>query len=86
VAAEPEMNWLAYLPLALLAALIVSSAVYAFFWATKNGEFRDLEGQSRSIFDASEPEGVQTDYFPGKAPRLASRASDKFQGRLRGKP
>lgn len=63
------MNWLAYLPLVLLAALIVSSAVYAFVWANKTGEFRDLEGQARSIFDASEPEGVQTDFFPGKAPR-----------------
>ncbi len=61
--------WLAYLPLVLLAALILGSAVYAFFWASKHGEFRDFEAQSRSIFDASEPEGVQTDYFPGKAPR-----------------
>lgn len=63
------MNWLAYLPLVLLAALIISSAVYAFVWANKTGEFRDLEAQSRSIFDASEPEGMRTDYFPGKAPK-----------------
>jgi cbb3-type cytochrome oxidase maturation protein len=69
------MNWLAYLPLVLLAALIVSSAIYAFYWATRNGEFRDLEAQSRTIFDASEPEGVQTDFFPGKAPRAPARPS-----------
>ena len=63
------MDWLAFLPLAALAALIIGSGVYAFFWASRTGEFRDLEGQARSIFDASEPEGVQTDFFPGKAPR-----------------
>lgn len=63
------MNWVAFLPLAALAAVIIGSGVYAFYWASRTGEFRDLEGQSRSIFDESEPEGVQTDFFPGKAPR-----------------
>lgn len=62
------MNWINYIPLVILPALILATAVYAFRWAIKTGEFRDLEAQSRSIFDESEPEGVQTDFFPGKAP------------------
>lgn len=62
------MDLLVYGILFLLALSICASAVYAFFWASKNGEFRDLEAQSRSIFDETEPEGVQTDFFPGKAP------------------
>jgi cbb3-type cytochrome oxidase maturation protein len=69
------MNWLAYVPLVLLAVLILATAVYAFVWAAKNGEFRDLEAQSRSIFDETEPEGVQTDYFPGKGPRPPQSSS-----------
>ena len=62
------MEWLAYGLLFLLALLISGSAVYAFYWASKNGQFRDFDAQSRSIFDESEPEGVVTDHFPGKAP------------------
>lgn len=63
------MNWLAYLPLVALAVMLLATAVYAFYWALKDGQFRDFDAQARSIFDASEPEGVQTDFFPGKAPR-----------------
>lgn len=66
------MEWLAYGLLALIGLLMSASAVYAFFWAQKTGEFRDLDKQSRSIFDESEPEGVQTDFFPGRGPRAAS--------------
>ncbi len=63
------MAWLAYGLLAVIGVLMSASAVYAFFWAQKTGEFRDLDKQSRSIFDESEPEGVQTDFFPGHRPR-----------------
>jgi cbb3-type cytochrome oxidase maturation protein len=66
------MEWLIYGLLFVFALLISATAVYAFFWASRNGEFRDFEGQSRAIFDEREPEGVQTDYFPGKAPRPAA--------------
>jgi len=60
------MNWLPYTLLFLLAAGITASAVYAFFWASKNGQLRDFDAQARSIFDDQEPEGVQTDFFPGR--------------------
>lgn len=65
------MELFVYGLLFLIAMLVTASAVYAFFWASKHGEFRDLEAQSRSIFDETEPEGVQTDFFPGKAPGRA---------------
>ncbi len=68
------MEWFIYGLLFLIALSISASAVYAFSWASRRGEFRDLDAQARSIFDADEPEGVQTDFFPGKAPRPASCA------------
>jgi nitrogen fixation-related uncharacterized protein len=51
-----------------------ASAIYAFFWAQKTGEFRNLDEQARSIFDASEPEGVRSDFFPGRGKRAPSRS------------
>lgn len=66
------MEWLAYGLLAVIGLLMSASAIYAFFWAQKTGEFRDLDRQARSIFDESEPEGVQTDFFPGRRSRPAS--------------
>ncbi|MGH8017167.1 MAG: cbb3-type cytochrome oxidase assembly protein CcoS [Opitutaceae bacterium] len=63
------MEWVVYGVLFLIALAISASAVYAFFWASKRGEFRDFDAQSRMIFDDKEPEGVQTDFFPGKRPR-----------------
>jgi len=67
------MEWFAYGLLALIGLLMSASAIYAFFWAQKTGEFRDLDRQARSIFDESEPEGVVTDQFPGRAPRATAR-------------
>lgn len=66
------MEWVVYGGLFLVAMLITASAVYAFAWASRNGEFRDLDAQSRMIFDEREPEGEPTDFFPGKAPRRSS--------------
>jgi cbb3-type cytochrome oxidase maturation protein len=69
------MNWVNYIPLVILPVLIFTTAIFAFLWSIKNGEFRDLEAQARSIFDESEPEGVPTDFFPGKAPRAPQSTS-----------
>jgi cbb3-type cytochrome oxidase maturation protein len=68
------MEMLAYGLLLLLALLMGGTAVYAFYWSSKTGQFRDFDAQSRVIFDASEPEGVVTDFFPGKAPHPAAPA------------
>lgn len=62
------MEWLTYGLLFFVALLISVSAVFAFRWAMRNGQFRDFDAQAKSIFDKSEPEGVQTDFFPGKGP------------------
>ncbi|BET69613.1 hypothetical protein ASA1KI_45310 [Opitutales bacterium ASA1] len=69
------MEWFIYGLLFLIALLISASAVYAFFWASRNGEFSDFEAQSKVIFDDEEPEGRQTDFFPGKAPKRNASAA-----------
>lgn len=40
-------------------------AVLALYWSFKTGQLRDFDKNSRSIFGEDEPEGVQTDFFPG---------------------
>ncbi len=73
------MEWVVYGALFLIALAISASAIYAFHWASKNGEFRDFDAQSRVIFDDKEPEGVQTDFFPGRRPRLPASPSKAFR-------
>ncbi len=56
--------------------LFGGAAVLALGWAFKNGQFDNFDRGSKSIFDADEPVGEQTDAFPneprspsGEAPR-----------------
>lgn len=42
------------------------TAVYALWWAAKNGQFKKLEEGAKVIFDKDEPIGEQTDFFPSK--------------------
>jgi cbb3-type cytochrome oxidase maturation protein len=51
----------------LLGGLFFASAIYMLFWSARNRQFQDFEKGAKSIFDAEEPEGDQTDFFPGKA-------------------
>ena len=53
--------------------LFSTSAVLAFWWAVRKGEFRNFQEQAAEIFDADEPEGRLTDVFPGM--REAAEAS-----------
>lgn len=46
-------------------AIIAASALAAFWWAARNGQFENVEEGSLSIFDADEPVGRSTDTFPG---------------------
>lgn len=58
------------LALVLLFSLVIAFsaiAIGAFGWAAKTGQFSGVEEGSRSIFDADEPIGRQTDRFPGAA-------------------
>ena len=54
----------------LVAGLIFfgGSTLAAFYWAAKEGQFRNLEEGSRSIFDEDEPVGAATDAFADKRP------------------
>lgn len=61
------MEWHHYLlTLFLLGGLFFASAVYMLFWSARNHQFQDFDKGARSIFDDEEPEGDQTDFFPGK--------------------
>ncbi len=42
------------------------SALLAFYWAAKDGQFSNLEQASEVIFDEDEPVGQPTDRFPAK--------------------
>lgn len=44
--------------------LLSGSALIAFYWAAKTGQFRNLEQGARSIFDEEEPVGKPTECFP----------------------
>jgi len=60
------MDWYSYIIIGfILAGLFFASALYAFHWASKNGQFHELEKGACSIFDDEEPLGKQTDFFPG---------------------
>lgn len=64
--------------LVLFGALIFASAVYALYWAAKNGQFDDFEQGAKTIFTEEEPEGEIIDAFPGQK-KLKSKKSDSKQ-------
>ena len=43
-----------------------ASAVWALVWAIRSGEMHDFRASARSIFDADEPVGRTTDWFPNE--------------------
>jgi len=42
------------------------SALIAFYWAAKTGQFRNVNSGANVIFDSDEPVGKPTDRFPDK--------------------
>ncbi|HUU36298.1 MAG TPA: cbb3-type cytochrome oxidase assembly protein CcoS [Vicinamibacterales bacterium] len=59
------------LPLALL---IAASAVGAFIWAARTGQFDDLETPAvRMLFDDEEPRGAPPALDPAASPRRVQR-------------
>ncbi len=54
-------EWFLYFVAMPMAVLIVSSAVYALYWASKKGQLRNLEEGAKVIFDEEEPLGKPTD-------------------------
>lgn len=72
-------EWNIYLiTIAGFGALFFAVAVGALWWSAKNGQLRNFDKGSRVIFDDEEPEGVQTDYFPGQT-RKSARDLRDFQ-------
>jgi nitrogen fixation-related uncharacterized protein len=54
----------------LTGALFFLSAVVVLYWCAKSGQLRDFDKNSRSIFSDDEPEGEETDFFPGARNKL----------------
>jgi len=62
-----EAAWdIVILVLVIFGLMFFGLAVYALYWAAKNGQFEQFEKASRAIFDDEEPEGVLMDTFPKK--------------------
>ncbi len=60
-----------------LSLLLLGAAIWAFFWATKSGQFDDMDSPALSILDDDEPEGTsagsRSDNAPSSAPGNAQR-------------
>jgi cbb3-type cytochrome oxidase maturation protein len=61
------MNFVMYLLLAAGLVVFGGTTVAAFYWAARNGQFRNLEEGSLTIFDLDEPVGTATDAFTDKS-------------------
>lgn len=59
--------------LTVFAVMFFITAVYALWWAAKNGQFKKLEEGAKVIFDKDEPIGEQTDFFPAKKAKKSSK-------------
>ncbi|WP_052362373.1 hypothetical protein [Geminisphaera colitermitum] len=60
------MEWFFYAVAFPVTLLLLASAAYALYWASRHGQLQNLERGATTIFDDKEPIGTQTDYFPGK--------------------
>lgn len=60
-----------------LGVLFFTSAILVLYWCTKTGQFKDFENGARTIFTEEEPEGMQTDFFPGIKKELKNNNKDK---------
>ncbi|NLW05046.1 MAG: cbb3-type cytochrome oxidase assembly protein CcoS [Pseudomonadaceae bacterium] len=59
-----------------LSLLLLSLAIWAFFWAVKNDQFEDLEGPAYSIlFDDDEPKPAEASEQVSEAKNLGSNSS-----------
>lgn len=54
-------EWFLFYVALPMAMLVVLSAVYGLYWASRKGQLQDLEEGAKVIFDAAEPVGTPTD-------------------------
>lgn len=57
----------------LTALLGGAATVWALAYAVNSGEFQNWRKGAKSIFDAAEPIGEQTDFYPGMKPVKGGR-------------
>lgn len=67
----------AYVVLFVSLAMIGGSAVLAFAWALRNGQFQNFKQGATSIFDPDEPIGKVTDRFPGMGERVEGAEEER---------
>lgn len=61
-------EWNLYLVIIfVLGGLFFLSAILALWWAATHGQLRQFERGAKTIFTEEEPEGIQSDFFPGEA-------------------
>lgn len=61
-------EWNIYLiTIAGFGGLFFAVAVGALWWSAKSGQLRNFDQGARVVFTEEEPEGIQTDYFPGQS-------------------
>jgi nitrogen fixation-related uncharacterized protein len=68
-------EWFLYFVALPMAMLVVLSAVYGLYWASKKGQLRDLEEGAKVIFDEAEPVGSPTDQVLHQSKPVRARKS-----------
>jgi nitrogen fixation-related uncharacterized protein len=66
-------EWFLYFVALPMAMLVVCSAVYGLYWASKKGQLQNLEAGSRTIFDEEEPVGIPTDHVLNQPKKAAAK-------------
>lgn len=59
-------EWFLFYVALPMAMLVVASAVYGLYWASKKGQLQNLEEGAKVIFDEEEPIGTVTDHTLNK--------------------
>ncbi len=59
----------AYFLIGMSMLILGGSAVLAFFWAARDGQFQNMRGGAQVIFDEDEPIGTPTDMIFKKRTR-----------------
>ncbi len=55
-------EWFLYFVALPMAMLVVLSAIYGLYWASRKGQLQNLEEGAKVIFDDEEPVGLPTDH------------------------
>lgn len=65
---------------------LTGSAVMAFAWAARTGQFENLEAAPEVIFDAAEPAGEAGDCFPDARSHAAMASANREEAVVSGGP